>query len=99
MDHVKLNYLFIEANALQEPLVKLSRKRKIDKLKIFDNQMESGNISNALRCLSNDAEGVGLSISDIVNIKEKNCTVLLYQSTTCTQRPWRVDCEGSFNLQ
>ena len=99
MDRVKLNYLFIEANALQEPLVKLSRKQKMDKLKNFDNEMESDNISNTLRCLEDDAKGGGLSTSEIMITKGKNCSVLLYQSTTCTQRPRRDNCEGSFNLQ
>ena len=52
------------------------------KLKTFDNQMESDNISNTLRCLSDDAKGGMLSTSEIVIIKRKNCTVLPYQSYT-----------------
>ena len=46
--------LFIEAKALQERLWKLNRKREVHEFKAFDKQMESGKISKALRCLSDD---------------------------------------------
>ena len=53
----KLNDEIIEANALQELLTKLKRKREVHDIKVLDKQMESGKISNALRCLSDDARG------------------------------------------
>ena len=49
--------------------------------------MESAKISNALRCLSDDAKGGVLSTSDKVTIKGKNCTVLdlLQEKHPCSQ--------------
>ena len=48
----------------------------MDECKVFDKQMVSGEISNALRCLSDIANGGVLSISGKVTVKRKNCTVL-----------------------
>ena len=84
----KFNYLFIEAKALQEHLRKFNRKREVDEFKALDKQMESGNISNALQCLSDDAKGGVLSTSNKVTIKGKNCTVLdlLQEKHPCSQK-------------
>ena len=82
----KFDDLFIEAKALQERLRKLNRKREVDEFKAFDKQMESDKISNAVRCLSDDAKGGVLS--DKVTIKGNNCTVidLLQEKHPCSQK-------------
>ena len=67
----KLDDLFFEAKALQERLRKLNRKREVDEIKFFDEQMESVKISSALRCLSDNAKSVVLSTSDKMTIKGK----------------------------
>ena len=84
----KFDYFFIEAKALQERLRKLNRKRKVDEFKAFGKQMESGKISDASRCLSDDAKGGVLSTSDKVTIRVKNCTVLdfLQEKHPCRQK-------------
>ena len=53
----KFNCLFVAAKARQECLKKLNKKREVYEFNAFDKQMESGKISNALRCLSEDAKG------------------------------------------
>ena len=67
----KFDDLSIEAKTLQERLRKLKRKREVDEIKAFDKQMESGEIGNALRCLSDNAKGGVLSTSDKLLSKEK----------------------------
>ena len=68
--------LFVEAKVHQESLRYLNRKREVVELKVFDKQMESVKISNALRCLSDEVKGGVLSTSDKVTMKRKNCTAL-----------------------
>ena len=77
-----------EPKALRERLRKLIRKKEVDEFKAFDKQMESGKISNALRCLSEDAKGGVLSTSDKMTNKGKNCTVLnlLQEKYQCSQK-------------
>ena len=60
----------------------------MDEIKAFDKQRESVKISNALRCLSEDAKGGVLSTSHRVTIKGKNCTVLdpLQEKHPCSQK-------------
>ena len=62
----------------------------MDEFKALDKQMESGKISNALRCLSVDAKGGVLSTSDKVTIKRQNYTVLnfLQEKHPCSQKAY-----------
>ena len=56
-------------------------------LKLLTNKPR-GKISNALRCLSEDAMGGVLSTSNKVTIERKNCTVLdfLQEKKPCSQK-------------
>ena len=56
--------------------------------KARDKQIESGKISNALQCLSDDANGGVQPTSDEVTIKRKYCTVtnLLQEKQPCSQK-------------
>ena len=51
----KFDDLFVETKALQDRLRKLNRKQKVDNFTALMIQTESGTISNALRCLSDDS--------------------------------------------
>ena len=53
----KFSCLFVEAKALQECLKKLNKEQEVYEFNSLDNQMVSGKMSNALRCLSEDAKG------------------------------------------
>ena len=83
----KFDSFFVEAKALQERLYKLYRKREMDEFNALDKQIESGTISNALRCLSDEAKSDALSTSDSVTTNGKNFTVLdLQKKHPCNQK-------------
>ena len=86
MDQVQIRRLFVEAKKIQAHLWKINWKQEVDDFKAFDKQMESGKISNALRCLSDDAKGGVISISDKVTIKGKTFTLvdLLQEKHPCS---------------
>ena len=78
----KFDDLLFEAKALQERLKKLNEKRGLDEFKVFDKQMESGKISNALRCLSDDGNGGVLSTSNKSDYQRKK----LHRTRTSTRK-------------
>ena len=67
----EFNKLLVEIKVLQVRLKKLNGKLKVNEFKAFDKLMVSGEISNALRCLSDNANDGVLSISDKMTVKRK----------------------------
>ena len=61
--------------APQERLRKINRKREVEEFKSLDKKMVSGNITKALRCLSDATKGVALSTFDKMIIDWGNFTV------------------------
>ena len=52
--------MFLEAKAIQERMSRIKAKRSLDEYNEFYQYMSTGNISNAIRSLTEDAKGGGV---------------------------------------
>ena len=67
--HCEFELLFLEAKALQDRLTKSKSKHEANEFKLFDKNMETGKVSNALRCLTEESKGGVLPINQKLGTK------------------------------